>query len=794
MEKETFDCEEFQPSKENEPFPAERYSVSEVKNVSSEHFDVPETGSTSQGGPQKESAKMSLDEAKDLAQGASASSSSGAAAASAASSATSAATAGVSITGVVTGAAVVFVAVSTGVVPIEGLTEEESIQSSESIVLSSSESIESSSEPIIESSSEESSSPEESSTIPEPIDVGTLAFSYFKVDYRPSDDGSGILTDIAFHFDGSIAEGISATLSDAVTGASAAIEKGEVLFTDVERGEREFTLAFYKDDEEIETRSIHVEDQYLYDPSLGADFAYRATFNDDGTTNLYASLTPGIEGNFEASIRLMDDTWTSLSYVSINEGPLARVMNVTESNYVAAFDSYFVKDGNYYSFYSQEGIPVETDAFDFSADVQDKTLTLSFFHEIVGEVSVTVTHDDLSTETFAFPASDILGGTKVLELSSLSLHPTIEVTAEAIFHNGDPSGKITDYVGTLAKRSTKSKTVDASITSFVTLDRIEIFNSTYNAAYDNQVNAPVFLYLNGFLNAGDTFSVEVYDVDGAFVTSTDALGNFEDPIRFLNLEVEATYTFCILLNGTETSRFEKQLMIPAYENLPSYYCSATNPGDVYVTYNDDGTSNAYIPMMIQETSLDMYYKVYLIDTSVDGESVFYEYVGTDPVAAFENIPEGVYSLKYASMLRDGDTAYSVFDAGWPSGTLYLGIGEKGYYPDPNSVYASYDSGTQSLSITLYGKAVVGDVRLTITPETGDPFEIIVPNASFAREYGTPSAEVDLSSYGLGTFNLAIDGEGIFQYGLGDTVKAATAVKGKESCPFHYEMNIQEASA
>ena len=67
MEKETFDCEEFQPSKENEPFPAERYHVSEVKNVSSEHFDVPETGSTSQGGPQKESAKMSLDEAKDLA-------------------------------------------------------------------------------------------------------------------------------------------------------------------------------------------------------------------------------------------------------------------------------------------------------------------------------------------------------------------------------------------------------------------------------------------------------------------------------------------------------------------------------------------------------------------------------------------------------------------------------------------------------------------------------------------------------------------------------------------------------
>ena len=198
--------------------------------------------------------------------------------------------------------------------------------------------------------------------------------------------------------------------------------------------------------------------------------------------------------------------------------------------------------------------------------------------------------------------------------------------------------------------------------------------------------------------------------------------------------------------------------------------------------------------MIQETSLDMYYKVYLIDTSVDEESVFYEYVGTDPVAVFENIPEGVYSLKYASMLREGDTAYSVFDAGWPSGTLYLGIGEKGYYPDPNSVYASYDSSTQKLSITLYGKAVVGDVRLTITPETGDPFEVIIPNASFASEYGTPSAEVDLSSYGLGTFNLAIDGEGIFQYGLGDTVKAATAVKGKESCPFHYETTIYEASA
>lgn len=804
MEKETYDCEEYQSCKENEPFPAERYHVNETQPANTEHFDVPETAKPSADPKKSESSTMSIDEAKDLVNGTSstvsASASSSAAAASAASG-TASVGASIGVTGVVSGVAAIFVAVTTGVVPVEGMTDE-TVSSSEIVYVSSSESSseESSSESSSEESSSESSSEESSSessseetssseSIPDPIDVGTLAFQYYKVDYYPNEDGSGILSDIVFHFDGAIADGISATLSDAVTGTSVAIEKGQAFFTNVERGEREFALSFQKDGAEVETRSILVEDQYLYDPSLGADFAYRSTFNADGTSNLYAYLTPGIQGEFETSIRLFDETFTSLdSYVSLSEGPLARVMNVQESSYVATLDSYFVTDGNYYSFYSQEGIPVETDAFTFNASVQDKTLTLSILQETVGDVSVTVTHDDGSSETFSFPSSDLIGGTKTLELSSLSQHPTIEVTADVIFHNGDPEGKITTYEGTLYKRSTKSLTVDASITSFVSLDRCEIFNTTYNASYDNQQNAPVFLYLSGFLNPGDTYSIEVLDVDGALVASSDALGSFEDPVRFTNLDAEATYTFRILLNGSEVNQFSKTLVIPTYENLPSYYCSNPNPGDAYVTYNEDGTSNVYLQMSVQDTTYDMYYKVTLYDCSVSDDSIFYEFIGNDSIASFENIPRGIYSIKYAAMLRDGDTAYSVFDRGWPSGTLELGLDDAGRYPNSSPASAYFDSGSGILYLDVKGPRVVGDVTLTITPDAGEPFEVIVPEASFTTG-GYASCEVDLSSYGLASFGLVIDGEAVFQYGQGDEIKAATTVRGKESCPFHYETSV-----
>lgn len=795
MEKETYDCEEYQSCKENEPFPAERYHVNETQPANTEHFDVPETAKPSADPKKSESSKMSIDEAKDLMNGtsstASASASSSAAAASAASG-TASVGASIGVTGVVSGVAAIFVAVTTGVVPVEGMTDE-TVSSSEIVYVSSSESSseESSSDSSFEESSSESSSEESSSSesIPDPIDVGTLAFRYYKVDYYPTEDGSGILSDIVFHFDGAIADGISATLSDAVTGTSVGIEKGQAFFTNVERGEREFTLSFQKDGAEVETRSILVEDQYLYDPSLGARFAYRSTFNADGTSNLYAYLTPGIEGEFETSIRLFDETFASLdSYPCLTEGPLARVMNVQESSYVAALDSYFVKDGNYYSFYSQEGIPVETDAFTFNANVQDKTLTLSMFQETVGDVSVTVTHDDGSSETLSFPSSDLIGGTKTLELSALSQHPTIEVIADVIFHNGDPEGKITTYDGTLSKHSTKSLTVDASITSFVALDRCEIFNTTYNASYENQVNAPVYLYLNGFLNPGDTYSIEVIDVDGTVVASSDLLSGFENPVRFMNLYAEATYTFRVLLNDVEVNQFTKELIVPAYENLPDYYCSNTNPGDAYVTYNEDGTSNVYLQMSVQATTYDMYYKVTLYDCSVSDDSIFYEFIGNDSIASFENIPRGIYSIKYASMLRDGDTAYSVFDRGWPSGTLELGLDDAGRYPNSSPASAYFDSGSGVLYLDVKGTRVVGDVTLTITPESGEPLEVIVPEASFSTG-GFASCEVDLSSYGLETFGLVIDGEAVFQYGQGDEIKAATTVRGKESCPFHYETSV-----
>ena len=220
-----------------------------------------------------------------------------------------------------------------------------------------------------------------------------------------------------------------------------------------------------------------------------------------------------------------------------------------------------------------------------------------------------------------------------------------------------------------------------------------------------------------------------------------------------------------------------------FPNLPDLYCLTPNPGDALVTYNKDGSSDVYLYMNVQETSYDMYYKVYLANVVDDGLT-FFEYTGKENVAVFRNIPAGRYAVKVGVLLNDNGTCYAVDDLQWPSGVITTGLDESGYYPE-DCGYASFDFSTGELYVSVFGK-VVGDLHITIISDDGRTMEITLPVGDISADYGSSACTLDLSAYGVTTFTAIIEGDAIFQYGKGDTIKNEVTVAGNESCPFRIE--------
>lgn len=108
------------------------------------------------------------------------------------------------------------------------------------------------------------------------------------------------------------------------------------------------------------------------------------------------------------------------------------------------------------------------------------------------------------------------------------------------------------------------------------------------------------MYFNGYLNAGDTYSVKVIDPDGGEAASATNLTLSGKPVIFEYLSIDTEYTFMFYLtaNGKETlsDSVTKTLSMHEYADLPPTFCLTPNPGDVLITYNEDGTSNVYLHM------------------------------------------------------------------------------------------------------------------------------------------------------------------------------------------------------
>ena len=102
----------------------------------------------------------------------------------------------------------------------------------------------------------------------------------------------------------------------------------------------------------------------------------------------------------------------------------------------------------------------------------------------------------------------------------------------------------------------------------------------------------------------------------------------------------------------------------SYSSL--YEFSYSNPGDVVVTYNEDGTINLYTFTNFSTTDDTIYYTIKYTNDSIGEKEVVYK----DKVAKFEDTPHGNYYISYNVYKEMNGISYLIYEV-TPSGGIEL---------------------------------------------------------------------------------------------------------------------------
>ena len=159
---------------------------------------------------------------------------------------------------------------------------------------------------------------------------------------------------------------------------------------------------------------------------------------------------------------------------------------------------------------------------------------------------------------------------------------------------------------------------------------------------------------------------------------------------------------------------------------PDYSISCPNPGEVLVTYNDDGTINIYIDTLFESSSDDIYYQVTVGDI---------RYTSRDQVVRIEHIPDVSYALKYDVCVDIDGVQYSIFR------TVPSGMANESYF------YFQSDLADGILRLQLYKDAMYIDLNsVVLITSSGDRIMLSESDFVYNEEYGTYDVEVALDPY------------------------------------------------
>ena len=325
----------------------------------------------------------------------------------------------------------------------------------------------------------------------------------------------------------------------------------------------------------------------------------------------------------------------------------------------------------------------------------------------------------------------------------------------------------------------------------IELERVEILNDSYDYL---GLGSPTQLYFDGHITTGSYFAVIVYDEYGTVIDEKSMFDALEKPVVFHNLpkDMDLKFEFISYGQGNEISRGEHTANLSVKEEYlnAKYNFNMTNPGDVFVTYNDDLTYNIYTGSLFEnESTYDIVYKLELTAEIVNENDEFettemFSYIGNEEITLIKDIiPNNYYAMIYKVFVKDGINHYVVCDRMSPSGTIDVFADEEGFIFDNYVYIEEYEPKIFKLS---FNGAIFSDVVVTAKLSSGNIITQTYSKDSFNDYENIPL--LDLSSYEFENVEFTIEFNGNKYYGLGDYVlEKENNIIGKIYLPIIYKI-------
>ncbi|MBE5730419.1 MAG: hypothetical protein E7350_00520 [Clostridiales bacterium] len=263
-------------------------------------------------------------------------------------------------------------------------------------------------------------------------------------------------------------------------------------------------------------------------------------------------------------------------------------------------------------------------------------IDISFAAEDLDEnivLSLATAYDGQEAEIITLSPSDISKGYVRLTVSEYTTSMTVTPTATILNTTGGES--IIEY-------EPYSHTFDSSLDLDVT---VRLTDGNIVFYYRAISRGATHISISGDALGGEDILEEIYD---SYYT------------LYYSEEGELSYTVCLTdENGTPVLDSRTVTVDTSLQTDYEYDFSYTNPGEVAVTYNEDGTVNFYTTTQFQTDHEELYYQVMLGD---------YRFRYTEPVMRAENLPNTTYPLRYDICFDLNGIQYSIYSV-YPSGAV-----------------------------------------------------------------------------------------------------------------------------
>lgn len=577
---------------------------------------------------------------------------------------------------------------------------------------------------------------------------GSVDFVNYVVDINDELEENVNTKSVKIYFEEDLKDGYYCIVINKETKESKLLENNFVEFSNLISNRTDFEVVVMDDKKELSSFDINVildEVEYLGE----GQFTYIQSFNEDGTSNLYMNLEKE-DLDLKDVIYLYDNKGNVLDYQS-NDLDIDSVLDIVGDISIAKAVSYEVIDGNYYPVYQYHINNFEE--VEFVSEMNGENLNLTFNKPICSDIEVQVKYlDNDEIKDFVVKKDEIVDSAISLPIDRIT---EIEVIVNGEFLIYENYQEFVDFKGKPYNYTSISEVIDVKQFNIIKLDHVEFLNTSYS--YDGTI--PTELYFSGTLLEDSYFEVNVYQND-QLIDSQSGITSFDNKVVFNDLDTTQNLVFEYILyqNDIEQSRNTYQSVSFNEEYLNAdYEFFAINPGDVFITYNDD-TYNVYIPVQFENNSdYEVVYKVELITE----ERIAYSYMGKDKVAEILNVlPNRFYSIVYKVFVKEGQNYYSIYNHYAMSGGIEI-------YQDENGIIYS---GVDIIEITngLYELSIVSqpyeDINVTAELSNGE----IISFTFDKKDYELNT--IDLTGYEFDSVKLTVKAKINSYYGMGDIVK------------------------